>query len=101
MAAENELSIRRMQQRELDEANREQKRLIISQTDLDRRQLETDTLTSQRAQLSSENSSLSQRLERQRWVQSLQQDPQQNLQQDLSSTRQQLRAPAPAGEHGA
>ncbi|MCB1881785.1 MAG: hypothetical protein KDI54_17320, partial [Gammaproteobacteria bacterium] len=91
MAAENELSIRRMQQRELDEANREQKRLIISQTDLIARlKLETDTLTRSKAQLSSENSSLSQRLERaNERVQSLQQD-QQNLQQDLSSTRQQL-----------
>ena len=91
MAAENELSIRRMQQRELDEANREQKRLIISQTDLIARlKLETDTLTRSKEQLSSENISLGQRLERaNERVQSLQQD-QQNLQQDLSSTRQQL-----------
>lgn len=91
MAAENELAIRRMQQTELEEANREQKRLIIGQTDLIARlQLEIDTLTRSKAQLTTESESLSQRLERANVrIKSLQQD-QQNLQQDLSSTRQQL-----------
>jgi len=91
MAAENELAIRRMQQTELDEANREQKRLIIGQTDLiTRLKMEIETLTRSKAQLTSESESLSQRLERANVrVQSLQQD-QQNLQQDLSSTRRQL-----------
>ena len=91
MAAENELAIRRMQQRELDEANREQKRLIINQTDLIASlQLEIDTLTRAKAQLTTESDSLSQRLERANVrIQSLQQD-QQSLLQDLTSTRQQL-----------
>jgi len=91
MAAENELSIRRMQQLELDEINRDQKRLIIGQTDLIASlKMELESLTRSKAQLSSESRSLSQRLERaNQRVQSLQQD-QQSLQQDLSSTRLQL-----------
>jgi chromosome segregation ATPase len=93
MAAENELAIRRMQQRELDEVNRDQKRLIIDQTDLIARlKMEIDTLIRSKAQLTSESESLTQRLERANVrVQSLQQD-QQHLQQDLSSTRQQLKS---------
>lgn len=91
IAAENELAIRRMQQQELDAANREQKRLIINQTDLiSRLQMEIETLTRSKAQLATENESLSQRLERaNERVQSQQQD-QVRLQQDLLSTRQQL-----------
>jgi chromosome segregation ATPase len=91
MAAENELAIRRMQQLELDESNREQQRLIVSQDDLIKQlRQETETLTQARQQLLVENESLTQRLDRSNErAESLQQD-QQNLQRDLRSTREQL-----------
>ncbi len=91
MTAENELAIRRMQQLELNQTNRDQKRMIISQSDLIAQlKMEIDTLARSKAQLTTESVSLSQRLERaNQRVQSLQQD-QQSLQQDLLSTRQQL-----------
>jgi len=91
MAAENELEIRRMQQQELEQANRDQKRQLLSQSDqIARLKLEVETLNRTKDQLTSESESLSQRLERaNQRVESLQQD-QQSLLQELTSTRQQL-----------
>ncbi|MCB1761494.1 MAG: hypothetical protein KDI68_17115 [Gammaproteobacteria bacterium] len=91
MAAENELAIRRMQQLELDESNRDQQRLIVSQGDLIKQLRQQEEMLAQaRQQLERENLSLSQRLDRSNErAESLQQD-QQNLQRDLRSTREQL-----------
>ncbi|MCP5418655.1 MAG: hypothetical protein H6965_16350 [Chromatiaceae bacterium] len=93
MTAENELAIRRMQQLELEQTSRDQKRLIASQTDqIGRMKMELERLTQSKLQLTVERRSLSERLQRSNErVQSLQQD-QQSLGQELSSTREQLRS---------
>jgi chromosome segregation ATPase len=91
IAAENELSMLRIQQMRLNEENQQQRSTLGGQAEqIARLKAQNEALTLNRDQLAAEKLTLSQRLQRSENKARALQENQKNLQQDLASIRRQL-----------